>query len=201
VQEPPRLRRVCDAAGAIDFQRAPQQAEDASTSCSTCASSPAFTMHQPPQGYFHVGRGGDAERRLVKAVLAARAYRRVREAEVLPLQGQAVRAQPQRADRLQRLHRGLLGARHPQRRVAQGRKGKAKGAGVPVLAAGGIVVEPHLCVGCGACSTVCPSGALAFGYPGTVDQGRKLRTMLGAYRLAGGATRRCCCTAKARAAG
>ena len=61
------------------------------------------------------------------------------------------------------------------------RKGKAKGE-----AAGGIVVEPHLCVGCGACSTVCPSGALAFGYPGTVDQGRKLRTLLTAYRLAGG---------------
>jgi ferredoxin len=40
------------------------------------------------------------------------------------------------------------------------RKGKTKGQ-----AAGGIVVEPHLCVGCGACSTVCPSGAMAFAYP------------------------------------
>ena len=30
------------------------------------------------------------------------------------------------------------------------------------------------------------SGALAFGYPGPADQGRRLRTMLTAYRQAGG---------------
>jgi ferredoxin len=44
----------------------------------------------------------------------------------------------------------------------------------------------HLCVGCGACSTVCPSGAMSFAYPGTVDQGKRLRTMLTAYAQAGG---------------
>jgi ferredoxin len=49
-----------------------------------------------------------------------------------------------------------------------------------------VVVDPYLCVGCGACSTVCPSGAMAFAYPGTVDQGRRLRTMLAAYGHAGG---------------
>ena len=53
-------------------------------------------------------------------------------------------------------------------------------------AAGGIVVEPHLCVGCGACSTVCPSGAIGFAYPGPVDQGQRLRTLLRAYAAAGG---------------
>jgi ferredoxin len=51
---------------------------------------------------------------------------------------------------------------------------------------GGIIVEPHLCVGCGACSTVCPSGALGFAYPGTVDQGKRLRTLLTAYAAGGG---------------
>ena len=51
---------------------------------------------------------------------------------------------------------------------------------------GGIVVEPHLCVGCGACSTVCPSGAISFAYPSTVDQGQRLRTLLRAYAVAGG---------------
>jgi ferredoxin len=61
------------------------------------------------------------------------------------------------------------------------RKGKTKGQ-----TAGGVVVDPHLCVGCGACSTVCPSGAMAFAYPGTVDQGKRLRTMLTAYGHAGG---------------
>jgi ferredoxin len=53
-------------------------------------------------------------------------------------------------------------------------------------AGGGIAIEPHLCVGCGACTTVCPSGALSFGYPGPVHQGKRLRTMLGAYARAGG---------------
>jgi ferredoxin len=50
----------------------------------------------------------------------------------------------------------------------------------------GIVVEPHLCVGCGACTTVCPSGALAYATPGTVDQGRTIRTLLSTYARAGG---------------
>jgi ferredoxin len=33
---------------------------------------------------------------------------------------------------------------------------------------------------------VCPSGALSFTYPGPVDQGKRLRLMLGAYAAAGG---------------
>jgi ferredoxin len=52
--------------------------------------------------------------------------------------------------------------------------------------AGGIIVEPHLCIGCGACSTVCPSGALGFAYPGAAHQGAQLRTLLTAYAAAGG---------------
>ena len=56
---------------------------------------------------------------------------------------------------------------------------------------GGIVVEPHLCVGCGACSTVCPSGAISLLLPVAVDQGQRLHTMLRAYRRPVDATR-CC---------
>jgi ferredoxin len=51
---------------------------------------------------------------------------------------------------------------------------------------GGIAVNPHLCVGCGACTTVCPSGALAYATPNTVDQGKVLRTLLSTYAKAGG---------------
>ena len=50
---------------------------------------------------------------------AARAQRRVRQAALLQLQAKPVRAQPQPADRLHRLHRRLLGTRDPQRRLAQ----------------------------------------------------------------------------------
>ncbi len=171
--------KVCDAAGAIDFQRAPQAADSAFDLVLDLRDGPAFSMHQPPQGYFHVAAGGDSERKLVDAVL------RLRE-----LTGEFEK--PKFFHYKQKL---CAHSRNEQVgcsacidvcstsaiRSDASRKGKTKGE-----AAGGIVVEPHLCVGCGACSTVCPSGALAFGYPGTVDQGRKWRTMLTAYARAGG---------------
>ncbi len=49
-----------------------------------------------------------------------------------------------------------------------------------------IRVEPHLCAGCGGCATVCPSGAMTYGYPGVEEIGKRLKTMLGVYREAGG---------------
>jgi ferredoxin len=47
-------------------------------------------------------------------------------------------------------------------------------------------VEPHLCMGCGACTTVCPSGALSFAFPPAPETGRRLRAVLGTYAKAGG---------------
>jgi ferredoxin len=49
-----------------------------------------------------------------------------------------------------------------------------------------IVVNPHLCVGCGACTTVCPTGALSYAYPKTSDLGPRLQHALRAYAQAGG---------------
>ncbi len=49
-----------------------------------------------------------------------------------------------------------------------------------------IVVNPHLCVGCGACTTVCPTGALSYAYPKANDLGPRLQTALRAYEQAGG---------------
>jgi ferredoxin len=49
-----------------------------------------------------------------------------------------------------------------------------------------IVVNPHLCVGCGACTTVCPTGALTYAYPRTDNQGEKIRTLISTCLAAGG---------------
>jgi ferredoxin len=50
----------------------------------------------------------------------------------------------------------------------------------------GVHVEPYLCMGCGACASGCPSGAMRYAYPSVPELGLRLKTMLAAYRQAGG---------------
>ena len=169
--------KACAAAGAIDFQRAPQRSEAEFDLVLDLREAPAFSMHQPPQGYFHVG--GD-ERKLVAAVLELRALGRGEFEKPKYVQYRPRLCAHSRNERIGCSACIEVCSARAIRSDAS-RKGKARGD-----SAGGIVVEPHLCVGCGACSTVCPSGALAFGYPGVVDQGQRWRTLLGAYARAGG---------------
>jgi ferredoxin len=49
-----------------------------------------------------------------------------------------------------------------------------------------IKVNPYLCAGCGACTTVCPTGALGFAYPAATDTGARIKAALAAYAQAGG---------------
>lgn len=49
-----------------------------------------------------------------------------------------------------------------------------------------IEVTPQLCMGCGACTTVCPSGALAYVVPRVTDLGAQIKTMLRVYQASGG---------------
>jgi ferredoxin len=168
--------RVCDAAGAIDFNRAPLQHAETYDLVLDLRASPAFSQHQPPQGYLHTGHDEGA---MFDAVLKLR-----------ELVGEFDKPRFFRYDAKICAHsrNEKIGCTAcidvcsaSAIRSDASRKGKGKGQ-----AAGGVVVDPHLCVGCGACSTVCPSGAMSFAYPGTVDQGRRLRTMLTAYGHAGG---------------
>jgi ferredoxin len=129
-------------------------------------------MHQPPQGYFHVAA---TMRALMKAVLELReaVTRRIREAQVLPLPAAKLCAHSRNEQiGCTRLHRRLLGTPSAATRRARARPRPRAPAG-PVRAPSASSSEPHLCVGCGACSTVCPSGAMGFSYPGPADQGKR----------------------------
>ena len=49
-----------------------------------------------------------------------------------------------------------------------------------------VKVNPYLCAGCGACSTVCPSGAMGYVFPSAAHTGSRIKAALRAYREAGG---------------
>ncbi len=181
--------RVCGAAGAIDFERPPQVTAERFDLVLDLRALPAFTMHAVPQGYFHVV-GDEAAR--VKAVLALLDLTGEFEKPRFFAYQQSLCAHSRNEKIGCTACIDVCSARAISSQASM--KGKTSGVrpargpeGVQVRpTGGGIAVEPHLCVGCGACSTVCPSGAMTFSYPGPVDQGRRLRTLLSAYANAGG---------------
>jgi ferredoxin len=183
--------RVCEAAGAIDFQRAALETAESFDLVLDLRAQPAFTQHAPPQGYFHVRD----DRQLFDAVLKLRElvgeFDKPRFFHYKPKLCAHSRNEQigctacidvcsARAIASDASLKGKAVAGIEPRRTGQPARPVAGGQG------GGIVVEPHLCVGCGACTTVCPSGALAYATPGTLDQGRVLRTLLSTYAKAGG---------------
>jgi ferredoxin len=47
-------------------------------------------------------------------------------------------------------------------------------------------IDPFICGGCGACHSVCPTGAAGYAYPPTTSLLERLRALLATYRQAGG---------------
>ena len=156
--------KVCKVAGAIDFNRTPQNHTDTFDLVLDLRTTPAFSQHAKPQGYLHW------DGRDLKALLAWREL--VGEFE-----------KPKFFNYKQKL-------------CAHSRNDKVGcTACIDVCSASAISsdhkrqqikVNPNLCVGCGTCSTVCPTGAMGFAYPPASDQGVKLKTMLATYQRSGG---------------
>ena len=168
--------RVCEAAGAIDFTRAPQAVSENFDLVLDLNATPIVTLHQPPQGYFHAA--DDAA--LIDAVLQLRESTGEFEKPKFFNYKQKICAHSRNEKIGCTACIDVCSAQAIRSDASM--KGRAGGA-----ALAGIIVEPHLCVGCGACTTVCPSGAISYATPRLDEQGKRVRTLLTTYRRAGGA--------------
>jgi len=181
--------RVCEAAGAIDFTREPQSGEQRFDLVLDLRPESAFPSGAQPQGYFHPGRDPAA---LMRAVVELRDA--VGEFE----KPRFVRYQQRLCAHSRNEKTGCTACIDVCSvraiRSDASLKGKTQGRGprlpggpaLPQPLGGAVVVEPHLCVGCGACTTVCPTGALTTTAPGPAALGLRVRTMLHAYAAAAG---------------
>lgn len=125
---------------------------------------PLFGHHQPPQGYWRIGDEASLESALEEAAGAVGEFDKPRFFDY-------------RANLCAHSRSGIAGC---ERCIEV--------CSTEAIAADGdhVKVDPHLCMGCGACASVCPSGAMGFRFPGVADRGAQLRALLGAYRGAGG---------------
>ncbi|MDB6002756.1 MAG: putative iron-sulfur binding protein, partial [Rhizobacter sp.] len=163
--------RVCQAAGAIDFNREQASSSETFDLVLDLGAAPLLTLHQPPQGYFHAAD----DTALMAAVLKLRDLTGEFEKPKFFQYKQSICAH----SRNERIGCNACIEVCSAQAISSDATGNGK-------TRGGIVVNPHLCVGCGACTTVCPSGALTYATPTATDQGGRLKAMLAAYQRGGG---------------
>jgi ferredoxin len=184
--------KACGAAGAIDFSRSPSEESEKFDLVLDLRATPAFTQHALPQGYFR----WDGQQH--RTLLELRALVGEFEKPKFFVYKQKLCAHS-RNDKTgcnacidvcsaSAISSGLAAAGPSQ--GGDGPRGGQRGHAVPSVGAldvrQQIKVNPNLCVGCGTCTTVCPSGALTYAYPRAANQGSKLKTLLSTYARAGG---------------
>jgi len=156
---------ACGAIGAIDFARSERGRSERFDIVLDLDGGAWFPQHQPPQGYYAPG-----------ADLRAQAAAVV---EIATLKGEFEKPKffAYKASICAHSRSKQTGCTQCID-VCSTRAIRADGDHV--------AVEPHLCMGCGACATVCPSGAMSYAYPGPADLGLRIRTLLSTYASAGG---------------
>ncbi len=158
--------KACGDVRAIDFDRMPTSRKETFDLVLDLSRVPLIKLQQPPQGYFAPG-SDPVEQALAVAELA-----------------------------------GMVGEfekpkffRYEPKVCAHARSEKTGCSqcidicSTQAIRADGnhVKVEPHLCMGCGACATVCPTGAMTYAHPAAADTGARIKTLLKAFQSAGGA--------------
>ncbi|HEY2818889.1 MAG TPA: 4Fe-4S binding protein [Casimicrobiaceae bacterium] len=156
---------ACGAIGAIDFDRRETKRQATFDAVLDLRGGSWFAGHDPPQGYFAPGDDRAAQARAA--------------AEIATLKGEFEKPK-------------FFGYKASicahSRSHKEGCSQCIDVCSTAAIRADGdhVVVEPHLCMGCGACATVCPSGAMWYAYPDVPTEGARIRTLLATYAKAGG---------------
>jgi ferredoxin len=156
---------ACGATGAIDFTRIDVARTETFDIVLDLQARPQLRMHQPPQGYVAPGIDPIAQAQAV-ATLAAMVGEFEKPRYFAYKASICAHSRSQKTGCNQCIDICSTSA----------------------IAADGdhVKVEPHLCMGCGACATVCPSGAMSYAYPSVPDLGARIRTLVSTYVRAGG---------------
>jgi ferredoxin len=159
--------KACGEIGAIDFARKEAQRGDSFDLVLDLSREPLIQSQQPPQGYFAPGHDP-----LEQALAVQQLTQLVGEFE-----------KPKYFEYKEKIcahsRSGIVGCTKcidvcSTRAISSD------------LEENRVKVEPHLCMGCGGCSTVCPSGAMTYAYPRVSDMGARIKAVLQIYREAGG---------------
>jgi ferredoxin len=156
---------ACGTVAAIDFDRRDTSRTERFDLVLDLEREPAFRQHQPPQGYYAPGPDVLAQARAVAELVTA-----VGEFE-----------KPRYFD-----YKASICAHQRSRKTGCTQCIDVCSTAAIAADGDGVRVEPYLCMGCGACTTVCPSGALRYAYPAVPDLGERVRTLLAPYAAAGG---------------